>query len=58
MKKRDKEFLEKRSATCKTCGLTARNQSELDNHISYAHTDAADPASTKRSSEQKKDPFP
>jgi hypothetical protein len=58
MKKRDKEFLEERSATCKTCGLTARNQSELDNHISHAHRDASNSGPIKESAEQKKDPFP
>jgi hypothetical protein len=31
------KVLRERSATCKTCGLTARNQSELDNHINHAH---------------------
>jgi hypothetical protein len=37
--------------------LTARNQSELDDHISHAHKYTADSNSVK-SSEQKKDPFP
>jgi hypothetical protein len=54
MKKRDREFLRERSATCKTCGLTARNQHELDDHISYAHTDASNSGSIKESAEQKK----
>jgi hypothetical protein len=58
MKKRDREFLRERSATCKTCGLTARNQHELDDHISYAHRDASNSGSIKKSAEQKKDPFP
>jgi hypothetical protein len=38
-------------------GLTARNQSELDNHISYSHRGTANSPSIK-SSEQKKHPFP
>ena len=59
MKKRDREFLRERSATCKTCGLTARNQRELDDHISYAHRDASNTSSIKKSEEQrKKGPFP
>jgi hypothetical protein len=58
MKKRDREFLRERSATCKTCGLTARNQHELDDHISYAHTEASNSASMGKSAEEKKDPFP
>ena len=59
MKKRDREFLRERSATCKTCGLTARNQHELDDHISYAHRDASNTSSIKKSVEQrKKGPFP
>ena len=57
MKKRDREFLKERSATCKTCGFTARNQHELDNHISHAHRDASNSGSIKKSTEQKKDPF-
>jgi hypothetical protein len=51
MKKGDREFLRERSATCKTCGLTARNQHELDDHISYAHTDASNSGSIKKSAE-------
>lgn len=49
MGKRDREILRERSATCKTCGLTARNQYELDDHISHAHggTRAADSSSKK-----------
>ena len=58
MKNRDKEFLRERSATCKTCGLTARNQHELDDHVSYAHRDASNSGSIKKSAEQKKGPFP
>jgi hypothetical protein len=58
MKKRDREFLRERSATCKTCGLTARNQHELDDHISYAHTEASNSGSMGKSAEEKKDPFP
>ena len=58
MKKRDKEFLRERSATCKTCGLTARNQHELDDHVSYAHRDASNSSSIGKSAEQKKGPFP
>ena len=58
MKKRDRESLRERSATCKTCGLTARNQHELDDHISHAHRDASNSGSIKESAEQKKDPFP
>ena len=58
MKKRDKEFLMERSATCKTCRLTARNQRELDDHIGHAHRDASNSGSVKESAEQKKDPFP
>ena len=54
--RRGKVLIE-RSATCKTCGLTARNQSELDNHISYAHRGTANSLSIK-SSEQKKHPVP
>jgi hypothetical protein len=49
--------LMERSAMWKTCGLTARIQSELDNHISYAHRRTANSPSIK-SSEQKKHPFP
>jgi hypothetical protein len=49
--------LKERSATCKACGLIGRNQSELDNHISYAHRGTASSPSVK-SSEQKKHPFP
>jgi len=26
-----------RQATCKLCGLTARNQEELDDHVHHAH---------------------
>jgi hypothetical protein len=57
---RDREILKERSATCKTCGLTARNQSELDNHIRHAHGSTADFGSSKKvsSAEQKIDPFP
>ena len=58
MKKRDGEFSRERSATCETCGLTARNQHELDDHISHAHRDASNSGSIKESTEQKKDPFP
>ena len=58
MEKRDGGILRERSATCKTCGLTARNQNELDDHISHAHRDASNSGSIKESAEQKKDPFP
>ena len=58
MKKRDREFLRERSATCKTCLLTARNQYELDNHISHAHRDASNSGSVKESAEQKRTHFP
>ena len=60
MKERDREFLRERerSATCKTCGLTARNLSELDNHINHAHRHTSNSGSVKESAEQKKDPFP
>ena len=59
MKKGNREFLRERSATCKTCGLTARNQRELDDHVSYAHRDASNSGSIKKSTEQKKKgPFP
>jgi hypothetical protein len=58
MKRRDREFLGERSAICKTCGLTARNQHELDNHIGHAHKDASNSDSIKESVEQKKGPFP
>ena len=51
MKKRDGEFLRERSATCETCGLTARNQHELDDHISHAHRDVSNSASVKESTE-------
>jgi len=27
-----------RQATCKLCGLTARNQEELDDHLYHAHS--------------------
>jgi uncharacterized C2H2 Zn-finger protein len=37
MENRDWEILGERSATCKKCGLTARNQFELDDHINHAH---------------------
>jgi uncharacterized C2H2 Zn-finger protein len=37
MEKRDWEILGERSATCKKCGLTARNQFELNDHINHAH---------------------
>jgi uncharacterized C2H2 Zn-finger protein len=49
MGKRDGEILRERSATCKTCGLTARNQYELDDHVSHAHegTPATDSSSKK-----------
>jgi hypothetical protein len=47
-----------RSATCKTCRLTARNQRELDDHIGHAHRDASNSGSIKESAEQKKGPFP
>jgi hypothetical protein len=52
MGKRDWEILRERSATCKTCGLTARNQYELDDHVSHAHegTRTADSSSKKTSS--------
>jgi hypothetical protein len=26
-----------RSATCKVCGLTARNKEELEDHVNHAH---------------------
>jgi hypothetical protein len=59
---RDREILKERSATCKTCGLTARNQYELDSHIRHAHGSTADFDSSKKklssSAEQKIDPFP
>ena len=53
MGKRDGEILRERSATCKTCGLTARNQYELDDHISHAHggTRNTDSSSKKISSD-------
>jgi hypothetical protein len=57
-KERDRGILRERSATCKTCGLTARNQNELNDHISHAHRDASNSGSIKESAEQKKDPFP
>ena len=37
MENKDWEILRERSATCKRCGLTARNQLELDDHINHAH---------------------
>jgi hypothetical protein len=60
---RDREILKERSATCKTCGLTARNQSELDSHIRHAHGSIGKFDSSKKklsstSEEQKIDPFP
>jgi hypothetical protein len=59
---RDREILKERSATCKTCGLTARNQSELDDHIRHAHGSIGDFGFSKKevssSEEQKIDPFP
>jgi hypothetical protein len=35
--KRDREILRERSATCKKCGLTARNQFEPDDSLNHAH---------------------
>jgi hypothetical protein len=43
--KRDKESLRyekivsvsSRQATCKVCGLTARNGTELEDHVNHAH---------------------
>jgi hypothetical protein len=37
MENKDWGILRERSATCKRCGLTARNQFELDDHINHAH---------------------
>lgn len=37
MGNKDWAILRERSATCKKCGLTARNQFELDDHINHAH---------------------
>ena len=37
MENKDWDILRERSATCKKCGLTARNQFELDDHINHAH---------------------
>jgi hypothetical protein len=37
MVNKDWEILRESSATCKRCGLTARNQFELDDHINHAH---------------------
>ena len=59
MVKRDWEILTERSATCKKCGLTARNQSELDDHIKHAHAGhnlAAE--SGPKNSERKHEPNP
>jgi hypothetical protein len=52
MGKKEGEILRERSATCKTCGLTARNQYELDDHVSHAHegTPTTDSRSKKISS--------
>jgi hypothetical protein len=62
---RDREILKERSATCKTCGLTARNQYELDDHVRHAHGSIGDFGFSKKkvyssssSEEQKIDPFP
>jgi hypothetical protein len=58
----DREILKERSATCKTCGLTARNQYELDDHVRHAHGSIGDFGFSKKkvsssSEEQKIDPF-
>ena len=37
MAKGDREILRERSATCKRCGLTVRNQFELDDRLNHAH---------------------
>lgn len=37
MAKRGRDIIRERSATCKKCGLTARNQFELDDHLKHAH---------------------
>jgi hypothetical protein len=31
------QHLTRRAATCKVCGLTARNKEELEDHIKRAH---------------------
>jgi hypothetical protein len=59
MVKKDWEILRERSATCKKCGLTARNQFELDDHISHAHAgDNVADESGPKNSEQKQEPNP
>jgi hypothetical protein len=51
MVKKDWEILRERSATCKKCGLTARNKFELDDHVSHAHAgdNVADESGPKNS---------
>ena len=34
---KEREILRERSATCKKCGLTARNQFELDDYLNHTH---------------------
>jgi len=34
------ESLSSRQATCKLCGLTARNETELEDHARHAHKNA------------------
>ena len=58
MVKKDWEILRERSATCKKCGLTARNQSELDDHVSHAHAGNNLAAESPKNSERKHEPNP
>jgi hypothetical protein len=55
MGKRDENIRRDRSATCKRCGLTARNQIELDDHINHAHSaNLAAESSSKNSPTERK----
>jgi hypothetical protein len=59
MVKKDWENLSERSATCKKCGLTARNQFELDDHVSHAHAgDNVADESGPENPERKHEPNP
>jgi uncharacterized C2H2 Zn-finger protein len=59
MENRDREILRERSATCKKCGLTARNQFELDDHINHAHKgDNRAPESGFKKYERNYEPHP
>jgi hypothetical protein len=59
MERRDWEILRERSATCKKCGLTARNQFELDDHINHAHKGTNRAANSGfKNHERKHEPHP